>query len=345
MSVRSNLIQALEGETPQLTPFAMYEWLLPDHETWQTPEWLTLLDQGMGLIFHRETVKRIRHGLEIEEQERDENGHHLHILRWKTPVGTVQQSWRDDWQVEYFVKEPQDYKTLQWIVEHTENIPDAKGFLEQEALIGERGIVLPYGWRTPAMVINVDWAGTERFCEDIALEVPELMDLYQAMRQKFREETEIIAAGPGQYVKWLENLTVSMIGPRRYRSLLASVYSECVPILENAGKRVMVHYDGALKPIATQITAAPFHIIESLTEPPEGDMTYAECRAAWPEKVFWANINLENYYLPPEKLQQEIIAKRKRAGKRGLAFELSEDLPLNWKESIPIVLRTLNELG
>lgn len=345
MTVRHNLIQALRGETPDATPYSMYEWLLPDHETWQTPEWLHLLDRGLGITFHRETFERVRHGLVVEEDERVENGCQMHYQRWQTPVGTVQQAWRDGWQVEHFIKTPADYKIMQWVVEHTEIVPDPEPFLRQEALIGERGIVLAYGWRSPAMVINIDWAGTQRFCEDVALEVSELMDLYQALRVAFRLETEAIAAGPGEFVKWLENLTVSMLGPRRYQKLLVPVYEECTPILEKAGKRVMVHYDGALSSIAKPIAAAPFHIIESLTEPPEGDMTYDQCRAAWPEKTFWANINLETYYLPAEDLAREVTARRQRAGKQALAFELSEDLPLNWRESLPVVLEALERAG
>ena len=32
------------------------------------------------------------------------------------------------------------------------------------------------------------------------------------------------------------------------------------------------------------------------------------------------------------------------AGKKALAFEISEDVPENWKESVPVVLQTLQEL-
>ena len=42
----------------------------------------------------------------------------------------------------------------------------------------------------------------------------------------------------------------------------------------------------------------------SLTAPPEGDVTLAEARAAWPEKLFWSNINAETYELPPERKQE-----------------------------------------
>jgi hypothetical protein len=195
------------------------------------------------------------------------------------------------------------------------------------------------------MQIQVDWAGTEMFCMNIAEGVDELLELYLAMEKLFMAETHLIAQGPGRFVRWLENLTVSTLGPRRYTTLLSNIYNQAVPILDSTEKRVMVHYDGALKDIAAQISSAPFHIIESLTEPPEGNMFYDECRAAWPKKSFWGNINLEHYAKPPEELQRVVIEKRQRAGKRGLAFEISEDIPPNWRTAVPVVLRTLLELG
>jgi hypothetical protein len=190
----------------------------------------------------------------------------------------------------------------------------------------------------------VDWAGTQQFCLDVAMGVDELFELYEAQKELFLEETRLIAEGPGEFVKWFENLTISMLGPQRYDDLLVSVYEEAIPMLEAAGKRVMVHYDGALSVIRDEIARAPFHIIESLTEPPEGDMTYDECRSAWPDKAFWGNINVDLYYRSEDELRDAVIAMRKRAGKRAFAFEISEDLPRNWRESIPVVLETLETL-
>ena len=93
-------------------------------------------------------------------------------------------------------------------------------------------------------------------------------------------------------------------------------------------------YDGAL-----------CHVVEMLTEPPEWDLTLDECRAAWPDKVPWANINVGLYGLPSADLRQVIIAMRQRAGKKALAFAISEDIPENWRDTIPVVLQTLQELG
>jgi len=44
-------------------------------------------------------------------------------------------------------------------------------------------------------------------------------------------------------------------------------------------------------------------------------------------------------------LREAVAAKRERAGKKVLAFEISEDVPENWRESVPVVLQTLQELG
>ena len=265
---------------------------------------------------------------------------------------------------------------MQWIVEHTELRPRYERFAEHEAVLGEYGLTVVTGsgnWlhRSPLMKINIDWAGTEQFCMDAAMEVPELFELYEALKKQFLAEQQLLAAGPGRYVKWLENLTISMIGPRRYRDYLMPVYRKGVPILAAAsereergqppfagtarrvlrtngdcplfspGKRVMVHYDGQLRVIADQIAAAPFHIIESLTEPPEGDLPYDECRRLWPDKVFWANLNLELYDLPAAELAKAVCERIARAGRRGLAFEISEDLPKNWQTAIPVILKTL----
>lgn len=340
-TARERMLTALEGGTPDVTPLSIYDFFVDDPKS---DRWRPLFERGLGLSPHVGVVRYIEHGVTASSEERREGSDVFTVHRKQTPAGTQQMVRRNGWHHEDWIKSPADYKVMQWIVEHTELLPDYGAYARAEERLGDWGVPLVFAGRTPAMVINVDLAGTEQFCLDLAAEVPELFALYEAMRRQFVQATSLVAAGPGRHVKWLENLTISMLGPRWYRQLLGSVYEECVPRLARAGKRVMVHYDGALRVIADQIAAAPFHMIESLTEPPEGDMTYAECRAAWPDKLFWANINVDWYYRPPEVLACEVAAKRQRAGKRGLLFEVSEDLPRNWSESLPVVLDALEQL-
>jgi hypothetical protein len=342
MTTRSMLETALEGGTPAITPFITYLCFVDDLTS---PRWQRLIEQGLGICEGAATFRLIEHGVTDTVHEEIVHGVPLRVHTRHTPVGDIRQAHTQGWHAESFVKKPADYKVLQWIVEHTEVVPTREGYDALQETIGDHGVITLYAGKTPAMQINVSYAGTERFCEDLALEVPELYDLYLAMRVLFREQMRVIAAGPGRYVRWLENLAADMLGPRRYAEWLLPVYEEQAPLLAAAGKRPLVHYDGPLRAVATEIARAPLPIIESLTEPPEGDLWYDDARASWPDKVFWANINLDTYNLPPEKLRDEIIAKRTRAGKRGLAFEIAEDLPATWETAIPVILDCLRELG
>jgi hypothetical protein len=355
MTVRQDLETALGGGTPERTPLSIYDWNMGAISAtdlaakMQSDEWRRLFDLGLGVTSHCEIIEAVEHEVETITDERRE-GDAVFVSTTKcTPVGEIRKITRNGWHSEDWIKEPQDYRVAQWIVEHTELRPRYESFAEHEAVVGAHGVTVVTGsgnWlhRTPLMKINIDWAGTELFCMDVAMEVPELFGLYEALKRQFLAEQRLLAAGPGRYVKWLENLTISMIGPDRYRDYLMPVYREGVPILAAADKRVMVHYDGALRVIADQIAEAPFHMIESLTEPPEGDLAYDECRRLWPDKVFWANLNLELYDLPEAALAQAVRDRVQRAGRRALAFEISEDLPKNWKAAIPVILKTLADL-
>ena len=352
MTTRDDLITALDGGTPERTPLSVLDWFF-SHPKYDVDEWRPLFDQGLGLLLQCQTVELVEHGVVHTVEYKVAGDRRYRVWRKETPVGTLQSVTVNsiraprlaDWHCEYWIKEPQDYEVQRWIVEHTEVVPRYDEFARMEGRAGDRGVTVVAGGRTPAMTIQIDYAGGERFALDVALGVEELFELYEAQTRLFMEANRAIAAGPGRYVSWFEQLTASMLGPRRYAALLMPVYNEAVPVLEAAGKRAMVQYNGKLRAIADQIAVAPFHVVELLTEPPEGDMMLDECRAAWPDKAFRANVNVGLFSLPPDELREAVIARRERAGKQGLAFEFAEDIPANWREVVPVVLRALQELG
>ncbi len=350
---RQLLTTFLDGGTPERTPFSIYPWFFEDPR-YPVEDFQPLLERGLGLSAYCDTIQRVEHGVANSTETWYSAGQRFELNRKATPLGTLRQilaypSGPDagilGWPQEDWIKTPHDYQIRQWIVEHTELVPQFERFQESEASVGEQGVTIVEGSRTPAMSICVDWAGIERFCLDVADGIDELYALYEAEKKLFLAENRLIASGPGRYVRWLENLTGSTMGPKRYDRLLLPIYQEAVPVLEAAGKRLIVHFDGALGALRDPIARSPFHVIESLTEPPEGNLTYAECRSAWPDKCFWANLSVGLYALPPEQLAEAVIARRERAGKRAFAFEIAEDVPANWRESIPVVLETLEKLG
>lgn len=342
---RERLTVALEGGVPDITPYSYYSWMRDRKVEKDKADWDRVHELGLAMCHHCGTVSHLEHGVTYEARQEREGSDVYDIQTVTCPAGSLRKVTRNGWHHEDWIKTPQDYLTRKWMIENTELQPAYDNFAAADEFAGDQGVPVVTGSRTPLMSINLDWAGTQQFCLDLALEVPELFELYEAQKKLFLEETRLLASGPGRYVKWFENLTLSMIGAKRFRELLCNVYAEAVPILEAGGKRVMVHYDGELRCIADDIAASPVHMIESLTEAPEGDMTYAECRAAWPDKVMWGNLNVELYYGSDEALRQAVVDKCQRAGKAGFALEISEDLPAGWERTVPIVLEVLEELG
>ena len=346
MTTRELLTDALNGQTPERTPLSFGSWMTGDPYTDDlfADNWKRLYDQGLGFSHHCQMTRQIEHGVK-ESVEYETRNSDVYTVRTKqTPLGPLQEVKKGDWIIEHWIKTHHDYKKMQWIVENTEQIACYGEYEEQLGRIGDYGIMVILASRSPIMSINVDWAGIETFCMDIALQVPELHELYEVRKKFFLEETRLIAVGPVRFVKWPENVSASMLGPQRYDELLMPIYQEAMPIMEKGGKRVMVHYDGLLAAVADGISRAPFHILESLTEPPEGDMTYEKCREAWPNKVFWGNINQHVFSLPEAELRETVVSKRQRAGKKGFAFEIYEYLPANWEETIPTILDALRDV-
>ena len=158
------------------------------------------------------------------------------------------------------------------------------------------------------------------------------------------EETITFAAeAPGLYVECAENFTAETMGPVLFRDYLLPVYERAIPLLHQAGKVVGTHFDGRLAAARDVISESSIDHIESLTEPPEGDMTLAQCRAAWPDKGFWSNVNVGLFELPLHDLRAEMERKIEEGSVDGarLAFEISEDLPQDWKRCVPEIMDLL----
>jgi hypothetical protein len=222
-------------------------------------------------------------------------------------------------------------------------------FLASEAAVGSRGITLGQiqglgSGRTPLMVLQIDWVGLERFSMDLADELPELMDLLEVMTAIKLEEIRQAVTTPARQIKLWENLSIDTIGHIHFRRYLAPVYTRILEMVTAAGKQLQVHFDGRLNVIAGDIAALGFDGIDSFTEAPEGDMTIAEARQAWPEKFLWTNLNLNLYSKPEPELAYAVSRLVRDGGPSRFCLMISEDVPPYWRETVPIVLRTLEQV-
>ena len=345
MNPRENLVAALEGENPDWIPLTINEEFLT-----KDPEWPGLLSAGLCRVSCGGTWRRtVTEGIETRNAPDVWQGKSAVRQITTTPAGEISRLLVDGWVQEYYLKEPADYRVMEYIVRHTRLEPDRENrnrFRQKEEEMGSQGITLLAPGRSPMQTILVDYVGLENFAYHLSEGFPEIQALYDALLDNLVRTCEIAAAGPGRYVQLLENLTAESWGPKRFAEFHLPVYEKILPILHAGGKKVYVHYDGRLACLAELIGRTQIDGIESLTMPPEGDLTYTEARNAWPDKFLWANIRVSDYLLQTEQLRKQIrnLTDQAAPDRRLLAFEISEDRPENWRESIPAVLETLKDL-
>jgi len=344
MNIRERLEAFWAGERPDMIPFTIYqnEW----KHTQTDPAWQALYEKGLGVTWHLRTAKDIwPEGVEFRDETATVNGKTQLRRMISTPVGEVYEFYDDDWQQKYYLETAEDYAVMIYLAKNLMIEPCYDEYLDREKAIAPHGVGMAFTGRTPNQTILVDLVGLEKYAFHLFDLKAEMEELYEALLDNFRKRVEIVAEGPGKFVSVLENFTAETIGPRRFRDLLVPVYEECFPILQGAGKIVGTHYDGQLASCKDLIASAPIDLIESLTPPPEGDLTLAQARAVWPDKLFWSNINVACYELPPEELREEVLRRVEDAAVDGrmLAFEASEQYPDNWKESLPVVLEALEQ--
>lgn len=343
-SIRERLEAFWSGERPDRIPFTTYESKLPFD--WSDPVIRQMLKDGLGVVrFVPTWSTRFDGEVEISDQTGRDGKRALRRQTWRTPLGEVSARWTDDWQLKYFLETVQDYRVMIYIVQHTHYAPDYAAFHTQEVILPNYMVPVTRIGRTPLQTILVDYAGLANFSLHLVEYPDELHELYEALRVNFRQLVEIAAEGPGRYINVLENFTADTLGPRRYKQYILPVYEETFGMLHQAGKVVGCHYDGQIGVVKDLVAGSPIDLIESLTPPPEGDMTLAQARAIWPDKLFWSNINLGCYELSADELKREMWQRVQDGAPDGrrLAFEVSEDRPARWRESMPVILAALNE--
>ena len=340
-SIRSRFERAFAGEPVDWPVYATYDWFVKNRPV----DWPWLFSRGLGQIAHVDLVRVERPHLEIVERKAKANGQTCRTTRWLTDHGELQERFVGEWQREYLVKTPSDYRVLRRAFEDTRYTATAEFFRQSEAQLGDGGITVgALGWtplrRSPLLQVQVDFAGPERFTLDLADEAPELMELLELLTDLTLRKLREAVQTPARFIKLWENLTIEMLGPSNYRRWLVPLYRRILDILRAANKRLLVHYDGKLRAITPDIAALDFDI-DSFTPPPEGDLSVVEARAAWPEKFLWLHPSLGWFREPRPTLLEHIRHMVRDAGPRRFCLMISEDVPENWQEQVPAVLDAL----
>jgi len=266
-----------------------------------------------------------------------------HLL--ETPVGTVTSVTRvnpvKDVQLlmgaheEHFVKERSDWRIMSYIFKGIlDNLsPNYDAFEREEDELGETGVCYGRIGKTPFQRAWVELASLERAIVDFEEKPEELQEFLEIQKQLHTRQAEIAAESPIKFIDITEH-TTSVISPKYYREYCIPYYEIYSEALKGTGKLLGAHMDGQFGHLKKEIGETPLDVIESLTVPPVGDVSIAEAKSLWPDKILFVNCPPHINNGTPEEVRGAYEAiLEENGGKKGLLIEHSEDIPLDKLET------------
>jgi len=342
MSKREDVLRVLRGEKPEYVPWFgdlayWIEYLLDeglmdkkymDKEFGEKdPEKFRM---GIAIPFTGEGLHKLHHDLDVgfylqgyfpfkEEceivPEIKYNGDEKIIIH-KTPAGTLREVWIHErntysWAPkERMVKDWRDLAALRWLYEHTTYSPDFTLAEQRLDRVGDEGLVVVYPFRTPFQEMAALKAGIEALTYLHLDAKDELEETLAVMEIKHDETARLACAAPGDCVLVPDNLSSDLSGGLFYDLYLRHVHEKWVKMIRDAGKYSMVHLDGALDPLVTELSKSGFDVIEAITPLPVGDVPLSDLRARVPkDTVLWGGIpgGFFTEYISDEEFERFVI--------------------------------------
>ena len=301
MTLRERLLTTLRGGASDRIPWNIYAWLAPDTEAART-----LHRKGLGFMATRRIFRPLYDGVTVTEERKSIGGQPHFYTRIETPVGVLTEeavlepNYGSRWIRKFFIAGLEDYAAAEYFFRHTRFEPDFAPWHQADAEMGDGGIVVGEIMPIPIMTLMVSWMGVERMVEGIYDHPERFEALIDALNQHYDRHIQLAAESPAEIVWFGDNVTGTVISPKLFARYCAPTYARAVPVLQSAGKIPIAHYDGSNRPLVHCLAQTDLPVIEAFTPPPMGDLSVAEAKAAWPDKVVWVNFPGSLFLEPAE---------------------------------------------
>ncbi|MEW5814269.1 MAG: uroporphyrinogen decarboxylase family protein [Spirochaetota bacterium] len=271
-----------------------------------------------------------------------------------TPFGNLYATYRREsgygtswWQLDYFVKKPEDYALLELFLQERTYLPDYEAFIAAVRRYGEDGYVVGNTEYSPMNMLIYELLGMERFCLDLADRPERVFGLYEILREKQRRMFEICAGSPAELILYDGNISKEVVGPERFRRYYLPCLNEFAALIHQQEKLIGCHMDASMASLAGAVAESALDVIEAFTPTPTCDMSVAEARQVWSSKVLWINFPSSVHLAGRRGILTEInrILREALPGDRFLVG-ITEDVPEDaWRNSFKIINQYLRRYG
>jgi len=324
--LRDRIQTVINGGVADMTPFTIYQGI------WEIISPSTAMDiPELGVVACPRLYEVTYENVELLARHLDDGSVEHTIV---TPLGQLHKATRREsgygstWTVQHYVKHPDDYEVLAYLLEHSSVKPSEAALRQAQAAAGDRGVLLAWMPRAPFQRTWIEYTGIERLVFDLQ-DCPEVVHhIFDLMLEDSRKVWNILAGLPITLLWCPDNITSCITGRRWFEEYLLPYYEQAAAVLHPAGKKLCCHLDGLLRDIAGLIARTPIDVVEAYNPPPDGDVTVAEALRIWPDKVIWANFPSSMHLASEDEIEaltRELIAQA-APGHRFL-LGVMEDIP------------------
>ena len=177
------------------------------------------------------------------------------------------------------------------------------------------------------------------------------------LREKHREVYPLLADSPAELVIYCGNCSPEVLG-RRFHEYVLPCYNELGEQLHARGKLLGCHLDANNRLWAEAVARSELDVIEAFTPAPDTDMSVADARAAWPDKVLWLNYPSSLHLASAERIRaatRQLVAEAApgatlrsgaslRSTSLGFIIGITENIPdPQWRTSLRAIAEVLGE--
>jgi hypothetical protein len=206
--------------------------------------------------------------------------------------------------VKHPVSDPNDFKIYEYIIEHSEFVPNFEKFKNKSEELDGSGFLVPTLNRVPFQSILIDAIGEIDTFLGLHY-TPNLIDrLMEVIDQQIIEMLNNLSGFDYPYIEFVDNLDGVMTNPRLFQKYVLPSYQKYAEILHNQDKKLGSHTDGNLKNLVPLLAGCGLDVCESFTPAPLTECLFEEAFNAWETNpLIWGGI--PSYYLEERVAEDE----------------------------------------
>jgi hypothetical protein len=268
------------------------------------------------------------HKIEWKSTSLEDGSHWEEII---TPVGKVTQKSRNGYHSEHMVKNIEDLKVVQYLIDQSEFYFNE--FMYEAAVdeMEDFGIPTTYYFRSPYQRCVLEYLGFEKTVIFLRKYKTQMEQFMQHIADwDIQQYKNVICKSKLQLVNFGENIDHNLSPPRYFEKYLLPYYEERVKLLKQAGIHSFIHIDGSCKDLLPLLANLPFDGIEALTPEPQGDVTIKEIADNIGDKIVFDGIPATVFM--PQFSEERLISTTQEVLERlapNLILGVSDELPPN----------------